>query len=395
MKLKELISPSFYTLHRHIKKNSYTHFWIKGGRGSTKSSFVSIEIILGIMANEGRNAVAVRRVGNSIKDSVYSQLLWAIEKLNVSHLWESKKTAPELIYKPTGQKILFRGADDVTKIKSTKTQKGYIAYVWFEEASEFKELEDILSVNQSLLRGGEKFVVFYTYNPPKDANHWINSSAFDEREDKIVHHSTYLDTPRSWLGEQFFIEADNLKKRNPMLYSHQYLGKCMSLEGQILTNYEIKDFEADFDVEFLGQDFGFNHANCILHLGFTDEEIYIIKENYVKGKDTIDIMKEVEGVFNKNLIMFCDSAEPDRINMWRKGGYRAVPVSKEKNSVKAQIDFLMSKKIIIHPSCQNTIREISSWCWLKDKGSFTDLPTPVNDDAMAALRYGVEYMRKL
>ena len=349
------------------------------------------------MGNEERNAMAVRRVGNSIKDSVYNQLLWAIEKLDVKHLWETKKSPPELIYKPTGQRILFRGADDVTKIKSTKTEKGYIAYVWYEECSEFKEYEDILSINQSVLRGGESFFVFYTYNPPRGAGHWINSLALEDREDKTIHHSTYLDTPREWLGEQFFKEADALEKTNPELYRHQYLGENMAQEGQILKNYEIKDFDNTFDVQFLGQDFGFNHANCILQLGFTDSEIFIIKEFYAKGMDTAEIIKAVEGMFEKRLIMYCDSAEPDRINMWRKGGYRAVPVSKEKNSIRGQIDFLMSRKIIIHPSCKNTIREISSWCWLKDKesGRFTDLPTPVNDDAMAALRYGIEYMRKI
>ncbi len=358
---------------------------------------MSVEIILGIMADSERNAMAVRRVGNSLKDSVFNQLIWAIEKLQVGHLWEIKKSVPELIYKPTGQKILFRGADDVAKIKSTKTSSGYIAYLWYEECSEFRELEDLLSINQSVMRGGETFFVFYTYNPPKGAGHWINEYALEERKDKTVHHSTYLETPRNWLGDQFFIEAEILEKTNPELYRHQYLGECMADEGQIIKNYQIKSFEADFDICFLGQDFGFNHANCILQLGFTDSEIYIMKEHYVRGKDTLEIIKEVEGMFDKRLIMFCDSAEPDRIKTWRKAGYRAAPVTKEKNSINAQIDFLMSRKIIIHPSCKNTAREIASWQWLRDResGKFTDIPSPVNDDAMAALRYGIEYIRKI
>ncbi len=397
MNLKECIAPSFFEVHSSIKQGLYTHYWLKGGRGSCKSSFVSVEIILGLMKEEDVGCVAVRRVAGCIRDSIFAQLLWAIEKLKVSHLWQVKSSVPELTYLPNGNKILFRGADDVTKIKSTKLSKGYVKYVWFEECDEFKSYEDILSVNQSLLRGGEAFCVFYTFNPPKLHSHWINKISLTESDDKLVHHSDYTTVPVEWLGKQFFKEAQSLKASNKRLYDNQYLGIVTGGEGLILPHFSVKRLKEDFDVKFLGQDFGFNHANVILELCFRENIIYISKELYVREMDTREIIELAEGRFDKKLVMWCDSAEPDRIRSWRKAGYRASPVSKEANSVNAQIDFLKSREIIINPDCVNTITEISSWNWIKDKvtGEYTDRPVPFKDDAMAALRYGIEYMRKI
>lgn len=353
-------------------------------------------MLISIMRNKDINGVCVRRYKNSLKGSVFNQIMWAASILNVSHLFEEKFSELKIVYRKTGQEIILRGADDVSKIKSVKFERGYPGFIWYEECDEFKCFEDILSINQSLMRGGDKFTVLYTYNPPKSRNHWINKAAQIPRDDKLVNHSTYLQTPRHWLGEQFFKEAETLKKNDEKLYLHQYMGENLKTEGQILTRYEIKDTEYKGDILFMGQDFGFNHANAILLLGFDEENIYVIKELYVRELETGEIIKLAENIFDKKVYMFCDSAEPDRIKAWRKAGFKACPVSKEKNSIMSQIDYLMSKNIIINPSCRNTIREIEGWCWIKDRvsGEFTDIPTPVKDDAMAALRYGIEYMRK-
>ncbi len=394
MNLKDAVAPSFFSVHEAIKKEKYTHYFLKGGRGSAKSSFVSVEIILGIMKNKNANAVVLRCVASSLRDSVIEQLSWAADLLGVSHLFKTTFAPAEMIFLPTGQKIIFKGADDVKKIKSTKVKNGYIRYVWFEECDEFKSYDDILSVNQSLLRGGEKFEVFYTFNPPKNKSHWINS--VKGNKDTLFHHSTYLSVPFKWLGKQFFEEAERLKNTDEERYRHQYLGECITPKEQIIKNFEVLDELPETDIKFLGQDFGFNHANAILEVGFTENTIYIYKEHYVKGMDTSEVIKDAEGIFNKDLIMWCDSAEPDRIKMWKKAGYRAVPVSKERASVKAQIDFLLSHKIVIHSSCVNTVNEINGWCWMKDKatGECSDVPNPINDDLMAALRYSIEYLRK-
>ena len=169
MNLKKLVAPSFYEVHKDIKKGKHTHYWLHGGRGSTKSTFIGVEIPLGIMkdAQNGvyTNAVAIRKVALNLKDSVHSQLLWGIEALGVGHLWDTKSSPQTLTYLPTGQTILFRGADKPKKIKSIKFIKGYCKYIWYEELDEFAGMNEIRTINQSLMRGGDKFCVFYSYNP--------------------------------------------------------------------------------------------------------------------------------------------------------------------------------------------------------------------------------------
>lgn len=111
VKLTDVIAPSFYSVHHAIREKRYSHYWLKGGRGSTKSSFVSIEIIKGMMADPDANAVILRKVKETLRESVYEQMLWAIDKLNVSHLWHESLNPLSITYKPTGQKIIFKGAD--------------------------------------------------------------------------------------------------------------------------------------------------------------------------------------------------------------------------------------------------------------------------------------------
>ena len=161
IKLSEIIAPSFYQLHADIRSESHTHYWLRGGRGSTKSSFVSIEIILGMMKEPLSNCVVLRKVGFNLKDSVYEQLLWAIQILKVDKYWESRLNPLELKYIPTGQRIIFRGADKPKKIKSTKFKTGYCKYIWYEETDEFGGMDEIRSINQSLKRGCDSFCIFY------------------------------------------------------------------------------------------------------------------------------------------------------------------------------------------------------------------------------------------
>src|SRR5699024_9549859 len=128
-----LIAPSFFDVHQAIRNKEYTHYWLAGGRASTKSSFISIEIPLGMMKDPNANAVVLRKVSNTLKDSVFNQLIWALDKLGVSEYWQVNKSPLELIYKPFGNRILFRGSDDPQKLKSTKFVKGYCRYIWYEE----------------------------------------------------------------------------------------------------------------------------------------------------------------------------------------------------------------------------------------------------------------------
>ena len=216
--LRKNISPAFYDVHTSILNGEYTHYRLCGGRGSTKSSFISIEIIFGIMKNPDTNAVVIRKVGAYLKDSVFAQLEWAIDVLGVSDLWQRKLSPLELVYSETGQKILFRGADEPKKLKSTKAAKGYIRYIWYEELDEFNGQEEIRTINQSLMRGGEKFDVFYSFNPPRSMSSWVNAEDTLNSPDTLVHHSTYLDVPKEWIGEQFIAEAEHIKKVQPEIY---------------------------------------------------------------------------------------------------------------------------------------------------------------------------------
>ena len=147
----------------------------------------------------------------------------------------------EITYKKTGQKILFRGADNPRKIKSIKCRKGYIKYIWYEETDEFSDISEIRNINQSLMRGGKKFAVFYTYNPPKSKKNWVNRESEKQREDKYIHHSTYEKVPHDWLGEQFFLEAEHIKKMQLNVYRHEYMGEAIGTEGTVFQNVVLRD----------------------------------------------------------------------------------------------------------------------------------------------------------
>ena len=225
--LSRLIPPAFYPVHRALKAGRHLHYWLKGGRGSGKSSFLSLELLLGVMEHPGANGVVFRKVKNTLRDSVYAQLIWAARELGVAHLWKCTQEPMRMTFLPTGQSILFRGLDKAEKAKSLKAPEGYFGYVWFEELAEFSGMEEIRSVLQTALRGRGDFSVFYSYNPPKSARSWVNREVLERRPDRLVHHSTYLDLPRAWLGEQFLLEAEHLKAVRPELYRHEYLGEVI------------------------------------------------------------------------------------------------------------------------------------------------------------------------
>ena len=196
IKLKTLLAPSFYDLHKDIKQNRHTHYWLKGGRGSTKSSFISVEIPAGFLRDSEANAIVLRKYGVSLEKSVYNQILWALEQMELTPYWRAYKSPLRLVYTPTGQEIVFLGMDDPQKLKSLKPAHGYYKYVWFEEVSEADGMDELRSIIQSVVRGGEKFVVFYSFNPPANQSNWVNQEVLTPRDDKIVHHSTYLDVPK-------------------------------------------------------------------------------------------------------------------------------------------------------------------------------------------------------
>lgn len=403
-----VIAPHFYDLLEDVLNNLHTHYWLKGGRGSTKSSFIgtAIPLLMMIDAQNGiqSNAVALRKVGDTLADSVYTQILWGIEQLGVSSYWQSKVSPLKLIYIPTGQEIRFRSAnnkDDHRKIKSTKFKKGFCKYVWYEELDEFFGMEEIRSINQSLLRGGFGYEVFYSYNPPKMLSNWVNTEVVVPREDRLVHTSTYLDVPKEWLGEQFFIEANTLKQNNELAYRNEYLGEATGTGGAVFNNITLREITDDeikhFDNISDGIDFGFAVDPAVYgqnHYDKTRKRLFIFNELYETNCSNKKLYDKIIKVKIGTSYIIADSAEPKSIAELNSYGLiRVLGAKKGPDSVEYGIKWLQDLyEIIIDPvRCPNTAREFTSYEYDKDKyGNFISKFPDMNNHTIDMTRYSRE-----
>ena len=401
--LKDIIAPNFYALHTDVKNERYTEYWLRGGRGSTKSTFASVEIILGMMrdadAGEHTNAVALRKVKDTLHDSVFEQLAWSIEKLGVSHLWNIPQSKLELTYKPTGQKILFRGADNPKKIKSTKVKKGYIKYIWFEELDEFYGPEEIRIINQSLMRGGERFIVFYSYNPPKSARSWVNHEAKLTKPGRKIHTSDYRDVPKEWLGSIFVTEAEHLKRTNEMAYRHEYLGEEVGTGLEIFTNVTLRKITDEeiraFDRIKQGLDFGYAvDPVCFdkLHYDKTRKRVYFFWEFSGIQVSNRKLYERIKGELKAGTT--ADSAEPKSIAELRSYGMQIKGAKKGPDSVDYGIKFLSEdiEEIIIDPArCPRAAKEFINYALETDRNGEIKSSYPDKDNhTIDAARYALE-----
>ena len=351
----ENINSSFGAISVYALKHRYTHYEASGGRGSGKSSWASLTVVRLVMENPDVHALVLRKVGNTLRDSVYSQYRWAIEQLGVGEFWEARKSPLELIYRPTGQKILFRGADDPMKIKSIKMKFGYIGITHFEEKDQFSGRAEIDSILQSTMRGGPVFWNFETYNPPRSKDNWANRDSEEEKKNRVQHRSTYLDLDDpEWLGEAFYEEAESLRERDEGRYQHEYLGVPVGTGGSVFENLELRvitDEELSrFDHIFQGVDWGWfpdPYAFVRLHYDKTRETIYLIDEHFgnrisnEQGAGWI-----LEHGYN-DVQTVCDSAEPKSISDYRSQGIRAKEAVKGPNSVEYGMKWLQNRTIVI------------------------------------------------
>lgn len=400
--LRKIIAPPFYNVHNALKHDKYVHYWLKGGRGSTKSSCISIEIVLGIIKDPKANALVLRKVAAYLHDSVYEQLCWAIEALGVEKFWHKNKSPLQLTYVPTGQKILFRGADEPTKIKSTKVSKGYIKYIWYEETDGFAGMEEIRSINQSLMRGGEKFAIFYSFNPPKSIKSWVNQAVEQEklRKDVLVHHSTYLAVPKEWLGEAFIIEAEHLKKVKPELYEHEYLGKATGTGGEIFNNVTLRKITEEeilrFDKIRRGLDWGYSYdplAYIVGHIDTTRHRLYLFKEIYKVNIKNRVLAAKIKGENTLNEVIIADSEDPRSIADMKDYGINIKGAKKGPGSIDFGMKWLIDlEEIIIDPErCPNTAREFTGYELEKDKnGNFKSNYPDKDNHTIDATRYMLE-----
>lgn len=401
--LSSIIAPQFQELHKDIKAERYLEYFLKGGRGSTKSSFIAIEIILGMMrdAQSGihSNCVALRKVGLYLKDSVHEQLIWAIDILGVTQYWDSKTSPQSLTFLPTGQKILFRGADKPKKIKSIKFSKGYCKYIWYEELDEFNGMPEIRMINQSLMRGGSKFVLFYSYNPPQSVNSWVNAEAQMTKPTRKVHHSDYTQVNPEWLGSEFIREAEYLKQSNPKLYEHEYLGVVTGTGGEVFTNVKCRSITKEeidrFTSENRGLDFGFAVdpvAYNVMHYDRKYKRLYIYKEIDQVGLSNRKLYELISKENKRNDQVNADSAEPKSISELFQYGLRIQGVKKGPDSVSYGVKFLqdLNEIIIDDEKCPNTAREFLNYELKKDgNGNFVAGFPDKDNHHIDAVRYGL------
>lgn len=399
IRLSEKIGSAFYDVARDVFNHGHTHYDFSGGRGSLKSSTVSVLVPLLLINNPGTHALVLRKVANTIRDSVYAQYIWAIGELGMAAYWEAKVSPMELIYKPTGQKIMFRGADDPMKIKSIKVPFGYIAVTHFEEKDQFAGRAEIRTILQSTMRGGSKYWNFESYNPPISRDNWANKDSLEERTDRLCHKSTYLQAPPEWLGEQFLAEADHLKATDERAYQHEYLGIPVGTGGNVFDNLELREITDEemshFDHIYQGVDYGWfpdPFAFIRLHYDRARETIYLMDEIY-QNKLTNEASGNIiiqRGY--KDAYITCDSAEPKSVADYRAMGLPAKAAVKGPGSVDYGMKWLQRRKIVIdRKRTPNAYNEFVNYEYDRNKdGDIISGYPDENNHLIDATRYAVE-----
>lgn len=393
------IAPHFDDVFFDVIKHGHTHYWLKGGRGSTKSSFVGIMIVLLILMKPNCHAVVMRKVTNTLRNSVFNQVIWAMEMLGVMHLFKINYSAITLTYLKTGQKILFFGVDKKEKIKSIKLPFGYVGVVWYEELDQFAGMEEIRNLNQSLLRGGADYWCFYSYNPPRSRDSWVNQEQLINERDRLISSTTYLGVPKDWLGEQFFLEAEKLRDKREELYNHEYLGEVIGTGGDIFSNVvdlRLSDDEISrFDRLFYGLDFGFATdplAFICMYYDKKRENLYIFDEVYKYGFDTKPAADAVKERAHRRLVI-ADSAEPRTIRAFEKYGCNIKGAKKGPDSVEHGIKWLQDLRNIYidKERCPNTYREFVGYEYEQNKeGHFISRYPDKDNHSIDAVRYAME-----
>lgn len=401
-----MIAPSFSSVLFDIENEEHSEYVFPGGRGSTKSSFVSLEVVDLIEKHEDMHACILRQVGETLRTSVYQQILWAIEALNLSAEYKATVSPLEITKIGTGQKIYFRGADDPNKIKSIKVPFGYIGILWFEELDQFTGPEAVRKIEQSVIRGGDKAYKFKSFNPPKSAQNWANKYIKVPRADRLVVESNYLSVPKQWLGKPFLDDAEFLKDTNPTAYENEYMGIANGTGGNVFDNVIIREITDEeiktFDRLYKGVDWGwypdpyaYNNMTYIA----SRHELIIFDEyhcNKKSNEQTAKILVNEHGVTANDLIT-CDSAENKSIGDYRAYGLLARAAEKGPGSVEYSMKWLQSLSAIIidNRRCPETAQEFLDYEYERDKeGNVISGYPDKNNHHIDACRYGTNRIWK-
>lgn len=393
-----MVAPVFAPVVFDIQEHRHTEYVFPGGRGSTKSSFVSLQIIDLLMRNDQMHAVVMRQVADTLRGSVYQQILWAIEALDLTDEFHATVSPMEITRKSTGQKIYFRGADDPGKIKSIKVPFGYIGILWFEELDQFTGPESVRKIEQSVIRGGDIAYIFKSFNPPRTASNWANKYIKIPKETRLVTESTYKDVPEKWLGKPFLDEAEFLKETNPDAYENEYLGVANGSGGSVFDNVVIREITDDeiaqFDRLYNGVDWGwypdpYHFTRC--HYDAARLTLYVFTEyrcNKQSNRQTADKLIEL-GITGNDLIT-CDSAENKSIGDYKSYGLLAREAIKGPGSVDYSMKWLQSlRKIVIdNVRCPKTAEEFLEYEYERDKeGNVISGYPDANNHAIDSVRY--------
>lgn len=392
----------------------YKDFWnfkgryrvCKGSRASKKSKTTALFFIYSMMKYPGANLLVIRKVYRTLKDSCFTDLKWAINRLQVNKYWSIKESPLEITYIPTGQKILFRGLDDPLKVTSITVETGNLCWAWIEEAYEINKEQDFNMLDESIRGKIEEPLykqITLTFNPWNE-RHWLKKRFFDVEDDNVMAKTTnYM--CNEWLDESDKKLFEDMKKNNPRRYQVAGLGNWGIVEGLVYENWEEKEFDVN-DISkrkgvksAFGLDFGYTNDPSAFFCGLIDvanKEIYVFDEIYKKAMKNRQIAEEIirKGYGKEKIV--ADSQEPKSIDELYDLGLKGIRKSRKgRDSINNGVQYIQDYKIIIHPRCVNFITEISNYMWDKDKFD-NPVNKPVDDfnHLMDAMRYALESYSK-
>ena len=384
----------------------YATFWnfkgryrvIKGSRASKKSKTTALWYIYNMMKYKDSNLLVIRKTYRTLKDSCYKELRWAVKRLKVEHLWDFTLSPLEATYKPTGQKVYFRGLDDPLKVTSIAVDTGYLCWMWIEEAYEVTKESDFDMLDESI-RGRTPAGLFkqitLTFNPWNE-RHWIKKRFFDVADPDILALTTnYM--INEWLDDADLKVFETMKKNNPRRYAVAGLGGWGIVDGLVYENWREENFTLD-DIRncktAFGLDFGYTNDPSAFFVGFVDtdnKKLYAWDEFYETGMSNKRIAEKIKEMGYSKESITADSAEPKSIDELRSYNLRVKGAEKGKDSIMNGIQWIQDLEIVIHPRCVNFITEISNYTWDKDKFD-NKLNKPIDDfnHLMDAMRYALE-----
>ena len=403
------IAPVYVPLHEDIQAQRHSIYNLPGGRGSGKSSVASLEIVNGIMNDSTASGICFRRVGATLRESVFAQIEWAIDTLDASDLWTLTTSPMRATYKPTGQAIIFRGLDEATKLKSIRAPgRTYFRYQWYEECCEIQNERTLRNVTQSVQRGGKVFTIFRTFNPPISLNNWMNRLVNVPDDRALTVRTDYTMMPPEWLGEAFIEEAEHLKAINLDAYRHEYMGEPIGAGGEVFPNVTVRTITdeeiAGMGYFYDGVDFGFTiDPACYIRVSYNrkTEELFLLDEIYRRGlrnTQLSELIQEKYKAWSKAMplsdgvtSLYADSAEPKSIADLRYCGLPAMRAYKRPASVRYRVNLLQHRKIIIDPArTPNAFREFTEYEYTTDKdGNITGELPDANNHAIDAVAYSL------